>query len=203
MDGIIFHLFPSNDNLKQQWISKLNRPDWTPTKYTKICSCHFNDADFIVTKKGLKKLKKGTLPSLKLDLSDIAMLKKLGCSLEPQAMKTTFPHPNAGYEIAVFLDACHMLKLVRNAFENKKRFLDYQGNNIKWSYLIKLNNLQKSQGLHLGNKLKDKHIDFQRQKMKVKLASQLFSNSVADALQLCEKSDETFKNAAATINFIR
>ncbi|RVE41779.1 hypothetical protein evm_013578 [Chilo suppressalis] len=61
--------FPSNDNLKQQWISKLNRPDWTPTKYTKICSCHFNDADFIVTKKGLKKLKKGTLPSLKLDLS--------------------------------------------------------------------------------------------------------------------------------------
>ncbi|RVE40555.1 hypothetical protein evm_014794 [Chilo suppressalis] len=30
MDGITFHLFPSNDNLKQQWISKLNRPDWTP-----------------------------------------------------------------------------------------------------------------------------------------------------------------------------
>lgn len=47
----------------------MNRPDWTPTKYTKICSCHFNDADFIVTKKGHKKLKMGTLPSLKLDLS--------------------------------------------------------------------------------------------------------------------------------------
>ncbi|RVE49117.1 hypothetical protein evm_006238 [Chilo suppressalis] len=54
MDGITFHVFPSNDNLKQQWISKLNRPDWTPTKYTKICSCHFNDADIIVTKKVLK-----------------------------------------------------------------------------------------------------------------------------------------------------
>lgn len=61
--------FPSDDNLKQQWITKINRQGWTPTKYTKICSCHFNDADFIVTKKGHKKLKKGTLPSLKLDLS--------------------------------------------------------------------------------------------------------------------------------------
>lgn len=61
--------FPSDDNLKQQWITKMNRQGWTPTKYTKICSCHFNDADFIVTKKGHKKLKKGTLPILKLDLS--------------------------------------------------------------------------------------------------------------------------------------
>lgn len=143
--------------------------------------------------------------SLTLDgcAANITMLKKLGCSLEPQAMKTTFPHPSAGSEVAVFLDACHMLKLVRNTFENKKRFLDYQGNNIEWSYLIKLNNMQKAQGLHLGNKLKDKHLDFQNQKMKVKLASQLFSNSVADALQICEKSDITFKNAAATISFIR
>lgn len=135
--------------------------------------------------------------------ANIAMVKKLGCSLEPQAMKTTFRHPSAHYQVAVFLDACHMLKLVRNAFENKKRFLDYQGNYIEWFYLVNLNNLQKSEGLHLGNKLKDQHINFQRQKMKVNLASQLFSNSVADALHLCEKSDVRFKNAGATISFIR
>lgn len=39
--------------------------------------------------------------------------------------------------------------------------------------------------------------------MKVKLASQLFSNSVADALQVCEKYNVEFKNVAATITFIR
>ncbi|CAH1286851.1 unnamed protein product [Chrysodeixis includens] len=69
MDDITFHLFPSEDNLRQQWITKINRQDWSPTKYSKICSCHFNDEDFIVTKKGLRKLKKGTLPCLKLDIS--------------------------------------------------------------------------------------------------------------------------------------
>lgn len=61
--------FPSEENLKQEWITKINRQNWTPTKYTKICSCHFNDEDFKETKKGLRKLKKGTLPCIKLDIS--------------------------------------------------------------------------------------------------------------------------------------
>lgn len=135
--------------------------------------------------------------------ANIAMVKKLGCSLEPQKMMTTFKDPSTDNEIAVFLDACHMLKLVRNALENKKKLLDYQGNYIEWSYLMKLNNLQKTEGLHLGNKIKDKHIHFHKQKMKVKLASQLLSNSVADALEVCERNNVEFKNAAGTITFIR
>lgn len=69
--------------------------------------------------------------------ANIAMVKKLGCSLEPHKMKNTFKHPRTDYEVAVFLDACHMLKLVRNAFESKKKFLDYQGNHIEWSFLVK------------------------------------------------------------------
>ncbi|CAG9790623.1 unnamed protein product [Diatraea saccharalis] len=84
MDGITFHVFPSDDNLKQQWMTKINRRDWTPTKYTKICSCHFNEEDFVMTKKGLRKLKKGTLPSLKLDISvNRRLLEPTIPSLEP------------------------------------------------------------------------------------------------------------------------
>ncbi|KAH9638413.1 hypothetical protein HF086_007720 [Spodoptera exigua] len=64
---IVCSRFPSEDNLRQQWIRKINRQDWSPTKYTKICSCHFNNEDFIVTIKGNRKLKKGTLPCLNLD----------------------------------------------------------------------------------------------------------------------------------------
>jgi hypothetical protein len=96
-----------------------------------------------------------------------------------------------------------MLKLIRNAFEAKKILVDYQGNDIKWSYLEHLNEVQKCEGLHIANKLKCTHIDFIRQKMKVKLASQLFSNRVADALLVCETHDNRFSGAQATAEFIR
>lgn len=44
--------------------------------------------------------------------SNIAAMKNLGCVLEDfQNLKTYFKHPSADYDVVVFLDACHMLKL--------------------------------------------------------------------------------------------
>ncbi|CAB3230959.1 unnamed protein product [Arctia plantaginis] len=53
--------------------------------------------------------------------SKIATMKKLGCEIDnAENIKTNFRHPCADYNIVVFLDACHMVKLMRNTFESKK-----------------------------------------------------------------------------------
>ena len=48
---------------------------------------------------------------------------------------------------------------------------------------MELQKIQESEGLHLANKLKLKHIRWKQQKMKVNLAAQALSSSVADAIQ--------------------
>lgn len=66
-----------------------------------------------------------------------------------------------------------MLKLVRNILGASKILIDDQGQEIQWAYLKKLHKLQVAEGFHLGNKLR--HINYEKQKMKVKLAAQLMS----------------------------
>lgn len=64
--------------------------------------------------------------------------------------------------------------------------MDADGNQIKWTYLEQLNN-QNFETFHLANKLKDRHINFKNERMKVKLATQLFSLSVAEAIKFCRE----------------
>ncbi len=80
-----------------------------------------------------------------------------------------------------------MLKLVCNTLGSCGIIVDPCGNSIKWEYIKSLHSLQKDEGLHLGNKLRSAHIDWQSQKMKVNLAAQTISASVADALRFCER----------------
>ena len=53
-------------------------------------------------------------------------------------------------------------------------------------YLIELKKLQGEKGLRLANKLRSAHINWKQQKMKVNLAAQALSSSVANALEFCE-----------------
>lgn len=72
-------------------------------------------------------------------------------------------------------------------------------------YIIKLYELQQKFGLILANKLSSAHIDFKKQIMKVKIATQTLSSSVADAIDFCRdilKLPE-FCNSEATTYFIR
>uniref|UniRef100_A0A2S2NNN9 THAP domain-containing protein 9 n=2 Tax=Schizaphis graminum TaxID=13262 RepID=A0A2S2NNN9_SCHGA len=106
--------------------------------------------------------------------------------------------------IEIILDAAHMLKLIRNAFGEKKKFLDFENKIVDFDYIEKLFILQEKEGCHLGNKLRKQHIFFFKQKMKVKLAAQLLSQSVADAIKFCKNNLKlkTFLNSDATIRFI-
>lgn len=136
--------------------------------------------------------------------ANITMLKGLGCNFSTGTLKTCFPHPQTGDPVAAFLDLCHMVKLVRNAFCMMKTFVDNEGNTILWHYIEMLHNMQEKKGLHLANKLRAAHIRWQKQPMKVGLAAQIPSCSAADALAECRSIfSEGFAGSKPTKKFIR
>ena len=63
-------------------------------------------------------------------------------------------HPVIHTPVAVFLDSCHMLKLVRNTLSDKKSMVDSDNNFVQFENIEKLHKVQISEGLHLGNKLR-------------------------------------------------
>lgn len=75
---------------------------------------------------------------------------------------------------------------------------------IEWQYVKSLFNLQEELGFRFANKLSKRHIHFFNNKMKVKLATQVFSSSVADAIDFLRDSGvPEFKDSEATVHFIR
>lgn len=85
----------------------------------------------------------------------------------PDKLDCTFKHPSTGKPVQVFLDICHMLKLVRNTFGNKGVIYDSDGGEIRWVWLVQLSDYQISQKLHAANKLRTPHIRFARSKISV------------------------------------
>ena len=109
--------------------------------------------------------------------TNLAMCRLFGCSFDlPNNIQTSFLSPSNGLKINVVLDACHMLKLMRNTFFSYQ-ILSYNGNTIKWEFLQNLVNYQQQIKMKIANKLTINHIEFQNHKMKVKYAEQLFSSA--------------------------
>jgi len=63
--------------------------------------------------------------------------------------------------------------------------------------------MQNVTSLQAATKIRTRHVLYHREKMKVHLATRVFSNSVADALEYCCKDlkNKLFENAEATIEF--
>ncbi|KAL3236757.1 hypothetical protein MRX96_022174 [Rhipicephalus microplus] len=103
------------------------------------------------------------------------------------------------------LDACHMVKLIRNSLATVSHLVDEDGGFVKWAYVKALDALQREEGLRLRNKLTSGHLQWERQKMKVRLAVQVLSASVADALVFREHELNLpqLRGASATARFIR
>ena len=72
-------------------------------------------------------------------------------------------------------------------------------------YIEELHNPQNKEGLHLGNKLRKKHLLYKKMIIKVNLAAQTLSESVAAAIDFC-RTDlklKEFEGSEATSLFIR
>lgn len=137
-------------------------------------------------------------------ITNFTTVNRLGCELRIEtghALKTNFPHPCANYEVSVILDAVHMLKLVRNTLHSKSTLHTMCGS-ARWNDIVKLNDFQNKTGLRIADKLSDSHINFTASKMKVVLAVQTISNSVANALEFLRQTNETFSECSGTIEFV-
>lgn len=99
-----------------------------------------------------------------------------------------------------------MIKLIRNLFGDGKILYNNKNEPIKWYYLEELEKLQSDDGLRAACKLTKKNVrDWRKHKMKVRVAVQTLSKSVADALEYCMSvlKLHNFKDAGPTIEFIR
>jgi len=129
----------------------------------------------------------------------------LGCSLNPDNIVSVFPHTECStMAIAAVFDACHMIKLARNCL-NAYQILVIPGvGKVKWEHMRQLHAVQTAEGLHLANKLTKSHIEFKTQKMKVRLAVQVISDSCATAIEYLRKSEvPEFSDSFATEVFLR
>jgi hypothetical protein len=131
---------------------------------------------------------------------NFTVAKSLGCSFEIDNFVTEI---NNGAAV-VIPDPAYMCKLIRNVFGEKRKMTDENDEVIDFIYLEKLNELQENEGLNLANQLRIRHMLFFQQKIKVKLATQLLTRSVAEALLFCRDylNLENFQDCGATVRFI-
>jgi len=106
-------------------------------------------------------------------------------------------------KVYAFYDPAHMLKLIRNAWNNKTIILNSKGEEINWKYIEQLYEIEQEEGLRLGTKLTKRHVHFHSEVMNVRLAAQTLSDSVADALNYLTKSNDRFSKAGPTSEFIK
>lgn len=136
------------------------------------------------------------------------MVESLGANFnDPKNLKTSFPHPVTGSEVFIYLDPCHMLKLVRNCFgvQSANHVIQNQeGNLVSWSFIERLVEKQGTEGLHAATKIRLRHIQWEREKMKVRLATQTLSKSVSDAIDFLREDQNCpgFQDSTATSEFI-
>ena len=134
------------------------------------------------------------------------MMRELGANMNIVGMNPSFQHPsNPSVRVHLILDMCHMLKLLRNSFADIGVLKSSSGQYIKRQYVSELNKLQESEGLRLGNKLRNAHLQWRQQKIKVNLAAQVFSSSVADALVYCHTHLKLgkFTGCESIVQFLR
>ncbi|CAI6357380.1 unnamed protein product [Macrosiphum euphorbiae] len=104
-------------------------------------------------------------------------------------------------KVFCFYDPSHMIKLVRNAFGDKKTIVNGNGQKIRWDYIQKLYQKENCEGLRAATKLTNRHLHYYNEKMNVRLAAQVPSNSVCDALLYLNGSDPNFEGSLATAEF--
>lgn len=117
--------------------------------------------------------------------SNITMCNILGAKLDWPNIKPYFINSTNGEHVHIIVDPSHMIKLCRNTLGDWGFFYDENNGRISWEYLVKLVKIQNETGLHAATKVRNRHLDYNKEKMKVKLATQALSASTADAIEYC------------------
>lgn len=133
--------------------------------------------------------------------TDFSTCESLGASFDVDNIRPFIINPGNGRKIFIVLDPPHMLKLVRNCLAAESPLKDGDNNTISWKFLEKL---VPTKADLVSHRMTKKHIDFQSNKMNVKLAAQTLSFSAARSMEvLLQNGDLYYQNAAGTITFVK
>lgn len=136
--------------------------------------------------------------------SNIALAKILGANFNKN--RPYFQNPfNKKYKVYIILDPPHMLKLARNCLGNKLTIYNNENNEILWQFIVDLVSLQNVKGLNFGNKLTKSHVEYNANKMNVRLAAETLSNSTANTIEFLDgvMKLKTFENSKGTTKYCR
>lgn len=106
--------------------------------------------------------------------SNISIVKQLRCNLNPNNLQTIFTIDKF-LPINILPAPAYMVKLMRNTFGEKLQMIDDRGQLMNFKFVQKFLILQDNENFHLTNQLKKQYIFFVKQKIKVKLETQLLS----------------------------
>lgn len=138
--------------------------------------------------------------------ANAAMCRLSGANLNVyhRDFQTHIINPITKEKIYIMLDPCHMVKLVRNTLGRKQEiFVGSKNKKIEWRYIESLYEYSRNNNVY-SHKLTKKHIEWKRNSMNVRLATQTLSNSVADSIQFLQENNvPEFQGAETSIEFFR
>ncbi|NXG49600.1 THAP9 transposase, partial [Psilopogon haemacephalus] len=123
----------------------------------------------------------------------------LGIRIEPKRVQCTFRHPpGSAHSITYLYDFCHAQQLVSNALQSFQK-IEWLGDTVQWQHLVELAALQDRRVTKAGRP-KSKRTSY----LKVNLATPVFSEGAADALEHLQKLGlASFQNCKGTAKFVR
>lgn len=132
--------------------------------------------------------------------------KLLGASFDiDKDFRPFIMNPVDNEKIYILLDTPHMIKLIRNCIGKLKALYLVDGTAIEWKFFESLEHLRDKSDI-VTHKLTKKHIQFEKNKMNVSLATQIFSESCASSMEklhILPQTREIFKDSAITSDFTR
>ncbi|NXC76622.1 THAP9 transposase, partial [Anhinga anhinga] len=128
----------------------------------------------------------------------------LGIRTDPERIQCTFQHPpGSAHSITYFFDICHVLQLIRNALQCFQK-IEWLSDAVRWQHVVELAALQEQRVLEPCSPKPGRPRSEESYHLKVNLATLLFSEDVADALEHLQKLGlASFQNCSGTIKFVR
>ncbi|NXS33454.1 THAP9 transposase, partial [Pomatostomus ruficeps] len=128
----------------------------------------------------------------------------LGIRMDPKRTRCTFQHPpGSAHSIAYFFDVFHALQLIRNALQCFQK-VEWLGDTVWWQHVVDLAALPEQRVLELCSPESGRAGSKGSYHLKVNLATLMFSEGVAEALEHLQKLGlASFQNCGGTVKFVR
>uniref|UniRef100_A0A663DKZ1 THAP domain containing 9 n=2 Tax=Aquila chrysaetos chrysaetos TaxID=223781 RepID=A0A663DKZ1_AQUCH len=128
----------------------------------------------------------------------------LGIRIDPDSIQCTFQHPpGSAHSITYFFDICHVLQLIRNALQCFQK-IEWLSDTVQWQHVVELAALREQRVLEPCSRKSGGPGSKESYHLKINLATLLFSEGVADALEHLQKLGlASFQNCSGTIKFVR